>query len=1175
MKLKIALFAALLLVLAGGRYAVAQGIITGGISGAVIDPSGAVVPNASIVALNVATQQTIRGLTGGDGTFALRDVPIGKYTVTVNAAGFASSRIQNVQVSAGNSTPVGNVTVKLGSNETVTVQGNAQALLQTTTSQGEEVIGSEQLQALPVNGAFDDTALVVPGVVSTHANGFSNTNGTNFSVNGQRGRANNFEIDGQTNNDNSVTGPQIFFSNQDAIAELEVITNNFSAQYGRNMGSVVNYVTKSGTNSFHGSAFEFYTGNWASSLLRGQKASVFGFCPSGVSSSTGCTTPVVPRFVQNDFGGTLGGPILRDKLWFFGSGYFGRTYQGATRSTSGGDVFPDKNGLQTLQSTYSNNPGVAELVNEGPYAFTIGNPSPIGTPTMIQVTDGTTTASVESAPIARDLSTYSLDQEDMGRLDYQMDANNRFYVRFFYQDNPTAPFAGTFVTGGYSNVTDDSYSIGSDWTHTFGPHWVNQLRYAFQQAKLAFDGGGVPKCTITALLSCPSTVTLGGTLEGMGYPSNLPQGRVVKVTQIQDNATATMGRQTLYFGGEFDYQNSPNVFLPGSSGGFNFSPGIGSFPLRGTSSGMPTYNGLSGLLQGVSLTSLTTGSVTDHFTEPDVFLYIQDDWRILPSLTLNLGLRWEFFDQSINLLHNLTVAQQTGPHPFWNTSLPLSATTFPQVAQFYKNWEPRVGFAWNPQFDKRLVVHGGFAINVDPAFDNIFIDIASLAPVANAGSFSCDGMTVACEPGGGFTFGSVNALDDQFVPTGADPRAELEETVPTNFRQPLTENYTLGFQHQISGDAVAQVRYVGNHTMHQFQSLDSNPEIATVAAYFPSYGGYGGSYCTDPTANGYGRANCNYSTPITVGNTAFSIYNALQTSLTLRNFHGWTGTVAYTWSRAIDNTSEIFSTFGGGNSITFAQNPLDPDRSERGVSGNSYPNVVGLQLVYAEPFFAEQHGIAGRLLGGWQLNTFYTYNSGQPFTPFQSLASFSPYANANDPLSSTSFCDFGFNANFIGADACRPVLSNPKAPLSSVGLNTGNGYVDYALGTPVSPSQVHWIYNNGYEALTRGTPFPGVGRNTLRGDTWNDVDASVYKNVRMTERVTAQLQVSAFNVMNRAYYGTPDGFLDDVLLENTGPGPGFLSNLYNGGSSSTFAAGGAQPQSPANRSIQLGAEVRF
>lgn len=1175
MKLKIALFLGLLLVFTSGRYAAAQGIITGSISGTVVDESGAVVPNASVVATNVATQQTIRGLSGSDGTFALRDVPIGQYTVTVNATGFALSRVQNVRVAAGNSTPVGSVTVKPGSNETVTVQGNTQALLQTTTSQGEAVIDSEQLQALPVNGAFDDTALVVPGVVATHANGFSNTNGVNFSVNGQRGRANNFEIDGQTNNDNSVTGPQIFFSNQDALSEVDVITNNFSAQYGRNMGSVVNYVTRSGTNAFHGSAFEFYTGDWASSLFRGQKAEVFGFCAPGASPSTGCTTPVVPRFVQNDFGATLGGPILKDKLWFFGSGYFGRTYQGATRSTSGGNVFPDKNGLQTLQSAYPNNPGVDELVNEGPYAFPIGNPSPIGTPSTMEVTDGNTTTSVEVAPYSRDLSTFSLDQEDMGRIDYQFDQRDRFYVRYLYQDNPTAPFAGTFVTGGYSNVSDTSYSVGSDWTHTFGPHWVNQLRYAFQQATLAFDGGGVPKCTITALLSCPSTVTLGGTLEGMGYPNNLPQGRVVKVTQIQDNTTATLGNQTLYFGGEFDYQNSPNVFLPGSSGGFNFSPGIGAFPLRGTSSGMPSYNGLSGLLQGVAFASLTTGSVTDHFTEPDVFLYIQDDWKISPSLTLNLGLRWEFFDQSINLLHNLTVAQQTGPHPFWDTSLPLSATTFPKVAQFYKNWEPRLGFAWNPTFDRRLVVHGGFAINVDPAFDNIFIDIASLAPVANAGAFSCNGMTVACEPGGGFTFGTVNALNTQFVPTGADPRAELEETVPTNFRQPLTESYTLGFQRQVTNNAVAEVRYVGNHTMHQFQSLDSNPEIASVAAYFPSYGGYSTSYCTDLLANGLGRLNCDYGTPISIGNTAFSIYNALQTSVTLRKFHGWTGTAAYTWSRAIDNTSEIFSTFSGGNSITFAQNPLNTNVAERGVSGDSFPNVVGLQLVYAEPFFSNQRGLVGRLLGGWQMNTLYTYNSGQPFTPFQSLVSFSPYANGSDPLSATSFCDFAFNANFIGADSCRPVLSNPKAPLNSVALNTGTGYVDYAQGTPVSPSQVHWIYNNGYEALARGTPFPGVGRNTLRGDTWNDVDASLYKNLKISERFTTQIQLTADNVLNRAYYGTPDPFLDDVLLENTGPGPGFLSNLYSGGAQATISAGGAQPQSPGNRTLQLGVEVKF
>jgi hypothetical protein len=248
----------------------------------------------------------------------------------------------------------------------------------------------------------------------------------------------------------------------------------------------------------------------------------------------------------------------------------------------------------------------------------------------------------------------------------------------------------------------------------------------------------------------------------------------------------------------------------------------------------PLNNGLTGILQGVSQTLLTEGNVTSHFTEPDFALYFQDDWKVTPTLTLNLGLRYEFFSQSINLLHNESVKQQTGPNPFWDTSLPLSATTFPYVNPYYKNIEPRIGFAWSPGIVPNLVVHGGFAINVDPAFDNIFINISSGTPVSNAGSFACDGVTIQCVPSGGLTFATVQAADLKFIPTGSDPRQNPYNNVYSNFRNPMAESYTLGVQYQVARAGVAEVRYVGNHTFRQFQSLNTNPDIAAVRHSFPA-----------------------------------------------------------------------------------------------------------------------------------------------------------------------------------------------------------------------------------------------------------------------------------------------------------------------------------------------------
>jgi hypothetical protein len=1161
--------------------AFAQGIITGGITGTVTDPTGAVIPDATATAVSDSTGISLVAKTNAEGVFLISNAPVGAYTVTITVSGFGNDRVTHVPVVAGNTSSIGKRALGLGATaQTIEVEGGAAELLNTETSQGEVVLDSQQLASMPVDGAFDSVTLVVPGVVSTHAAGFSNTNGVNFSVNGERGRSNNFEIDGQSNNDNSIAGPQVFFSNQDAIQEMQVITNNFSAQYGRNMGSVVNYITKNGTNTFHGSAFEYYTGSWGSSLTAGQKDAQFGFCPSGsnaaYASANQCSLIKVPRFVQNNYGGTLGGPILKDKLFAFGSTYFDHTYQGALTFTSGGELFPDSNGLATLQSAFPNNPGVQALVLNGPYAYPTGHPSAFGATSTIPVTDGNTIANVEVSQFSRGVPDYTLDQEDLGRLDYQMDPKDRFYVRYLYQHNPTVPGGGNFAAGGYFNILAATHSVGGDWSRTFTQSLVNQLRYAFQQSTLAFEGGGVPSCTITSFDSCPSSVGLGAGLAGFGYPSAVPQGRVVKVTQVQDNATWGHGRHTLLFGGEFDYQNSPNVFLPNAAGAFDFGPGATNTPFRNTSSNPALNNGLTGIAEGISETLMATGNVTSHFTEPDFAFYVQDDWKALHNLTLNLGLRYEFFGQSVNLLHNETVAQQTGANPFWSTSLPLSATTFPRVASYYKNIEPRIGLVYSPDFARKLVVHAGFAINVDPAFSNVFVDIASGPPVVNFGAFACDGVTVQCVPGNGLTLSTVQVMDTGFLPTGGDPRSNPIFTVPTTFRNPMSESFTLGAQYQVGDAGVAEVRYVGNHTFRQFQALNTNPDIASVQASFPAYAG-GQTPCTDSTANGYGRVNCGYSLLDTVANTAFSNYDGLQTSFTARNFHHWVGTVSYTYSRTIDNTSEIFATGSGGNTSNFAQDPLNSDGGERGVSGNSYPSVIGLQMSYTEPWFHDQHGILGRVLGGYSFNAFYNYNGGQPYNPIQNtlsvqsanvLSDVTANTSINPTLAETSFCDFNFGQIF--GSSCRPILSNKSAPLGSVGINLGpGGYVDYVTGASTTPSAEHWLWNNQYEAIARGNPFPGVGRNILRGDSFNDLDLTVGKTLKLTERLTTILQISAFNAMNRGYYGTPDVNIEDTLINN------FLSTFQNGGGGESPAGGGAFTQGPGNRNVQLSAKIVF
>jgi len=1246
-----------------GEAASAQGIITGGITGTVIDQSGAVIPNAPVQAKNEATATIFQTKSDAEGNFRIADAPIGSYTVTVTAKGFGPTVLSRVIVVAGNSTPL-KVTLSLGKTaETVEVEGSASELINTESAQSETIVDTAQLATVPVAGAIDNVTLMVPGVVMTHSDAFSNTNGVNFSANGERGRSNNSEIDGQTNNDDSIGGPSFFFSNQDALQELQVITTDMTAQYGRNFGSLVNYITKSGTNTFHGSGFEYYLGSWGSSLTQGQKDPQFGLCPPGsnaaFANANGCSLITVPRFVENRWGGTLGGPVLKNKLWLFGSTFWTHEYQTSAPTTSSGGLFPDSTGLQQLQTAYPDNPAVTAMMDGGPFSIKAGNPITVAEPASacatlggtsnsngscsLPVTDGNTVTNIEMDQFARSVPEEVLDQEELGRMDFQATSKDRFYLRYVYQNNPWTPAWYLFLpygiaSGGYSVVTGITHEVGGDWTHTFTSNMTNQLRYAFQQAKIGFQEGGIPSCTFTSLATCSSYVTLGPG-EGFGYGfgsvfggASLPQGRFVRVNQVQDNAQWTHGRHTILFGMEYDYQNSPWEGLPNITGTYNFTPNAATnaanpsgvpavYPAGSTnSSGACTYtpatgspfnactNGFTDMLQNVGTLSLAEGNSAIPFREPDISFYFQDNFKVNPNLTLNLGLRYEYFGQSVNEIHNASVAQQEGPNAYWDTSLPLSATTFPSINSDHRNIEPRVGFAYTPPNLPKMVVHGGFDILADPIFYNIFLNIAQAAPVVNSGIVNCNGnaangAVVLCEPSGGWNFATVQpfAKTNSLLPTGGDPRLNPIDTVPSNLRNPMAEIYTFGIQYQVAPAAVAEVRYVGNHTFDNFQQFNANPDVLDVQSSFSNYGS-GISLCTNPSANGYTRPNCNYNLITETGNTAFLIYNALEASLTVRNFHNWTGTAGYTWSRGISNASEIFSTGFGGTTSAFAQDPLNTDQGERGVDGNSYPNSWGIQLTYNEPWLKEQHGILGRLLGGYFLNSFYQFNSGQPYNPVQGVSAFQNptisgiLCNAYPDTfacpaftgttqnaaqaeaitqATTSFYDLRF-ANYYGGPV-RPILQNPKAPLGSVGINLGPlGYVDYVTGNSVNPSTEHWTWNNQYAALAAGTPFPGVGRNILRGDTWNNLDASIGKNVKITERVNMQLTMNVFNVMNRAFYGVPDPSVEDSWFRGQ-----FLTSYYglDPNSSSiigvTGGGGGAFYAGFGNRNVELSAHVNF
>src|SRR5208282_4485744 len=278
-------------------------------------------------AIQAETNRAFATTSSAAGIVQLESLPPGTYNVMVAAKGFSSYAAKGVMVVVGKDTGLGDTNLGVrNAAETVTVEGAA-PLIESETDQLSETFESKAVESVPLGNTYDSFVLFTPGVATAGSGGFSNNNGAELSINGQRSRSNNFQLDGQNNNDNTIGGPSIFFGNQDVIAELQVVTN-FDAEYGRNMGGVVNYITKGGTNEFHGTGFEFWQGDHFDSLQNQEKSPIFGFCSPGVSPSTGCAQPVVPQFVQNQFGGTIGGPIKRDKVWFFGSTNFERLRSG-------------------------------------------------------------------------------------------------------------------------------------------------------------------------------------------------------------------------------------------------------------------------------------------------------------------------------------------------------------------------------------------------------------------------------------------------------------------------------------------------------------------------------------------------------------------------------------------------------------------------------------------------------------------------------------------------------------------------------------------------------------------------------------------------------------------------------------------------------------------------------
>jgi outer membrane receptor protein involved in Fe transport len=1191
----VVLTCALVTVVFGASLVWSQGIVTGSLSATVLDPQGAAVAGATVRATQVETGRVFTTTSSNAGVVQLPSLPPGTYNVAIDAQGFSAHSVQGVKVEVGKDSGLGPVTLKLGgTTETVTVEGTA-PLIESTTDQISQTFESKEVANVPLGNTYDSFVLFTPGVATSGSASFENNNGAELSINGQRSRSNNYQLDGEANNDTTIGGPSFFFGNQDAIAELQVVTN-FDAEYGRNMGGVINYVTKNGTNNFHGTGYEFWQGATFDSFQNQEKSPLLGFCAPGQSAASGCLTPVIPRFVQNQWGGTIGGPIKRDKVWFFGSTNWEHQRTGGFPLSTGGALTPDAKGISQLQAAFPNNPAVAAFSQFGPATVKVGTPTFTNIQNVLvtnQVNPATglafpcSTAGVngctpiEMGSLSNFVSSPFNDREATGRVDFQLTSKDRFFTRYLYQFSETfnenffGPAAG--AAGQLVNVPGKTQQIGLDLTHTFNSSFLNQVRFSYSRSNVAFDGGGFPNCLLTAAGACPPSISFTGPAASnnvvLGQSTVFPQGRIINVYQVQDNASMVHGRQVIKFGGEYDRQRAPNYGLFPQNGSFTFQTAANTI-----NSNLPDYSNFLANVFEPESTQVAYGQSVLDFKENDVGLYVQDDWRLKDNLTLNLGLRWDWYQQAANVLHNLSLATQTGPNHLWDPNLPLSLTTVPNLPEQYHNFGPVLGFAWTPRIlpglfgTNKTVIRGGFRIAYDFIYYNLATNVEGTAPFTNLATINSGLPNV-----GTVTGINVAAALFPLAPKG-NPGFATELKLGNNFHNPYSQQWNLGLERQIAGKMAAEVRYVGNHTIGNFQEINGNPDILALQnAGFGNFVPAGLTPCTTPGAPGatgtdefgnpVGYANCNFSKVIQYTNTGYSFYNGLQTQFRLQDWHGFTGELSYTWSKTIDNASEAFSSNSGlGTVFDLAQNPFDISRAERGNSAYDFPNLFNALWVYDIPYRRSQVGLVGHLLGGWEINGTYRYTSGQPWTPLENVGT-----GLCDPTNFTSSPSF---------DTCRPFLGNSGAAFGTVGECTNASAPDCGIVSlnnnmaATSLSQVHFILNNLTAEHFFGTPFSPLGRDTARGQPISTVNMGVFKNVRLTERVMFQFQAEAFNLFNHQWLGIPFATSVDAAASSVDGVSKFGSLLFNSNAGDDFA-GNSATDGVAQRRLQFGGKIIF
>ncbi|MFL6231113.1 MAG: carboxypeptidase regulatory-like domain-containing protein [Pyrinomonadaceae bacterium] len=1037
---------------------------TGSISGAVQDEKQSAIPGAAVTARNTQTGAVRTTQTDDDGRYRLTNMPVGNYEVIIEAPNFAKHVQSGIQLLL-NQDAVVDVAMKVaGVQEVVTITENA-ALLNTTTAEVGTRFDEKRLSELPLatNRNVYNIALSAPGVSQLQSNQSGFTNGINYSANGGRLRSNNFLIDGQDNNDFGVGGGAVQLNNPDLIQEVRLVTNQFTAEYGRNSSSVFNAITKSGTNEFHGSGFWFHNDNALNACDNLNKKS--GFCNP---NATDPGKRHAPFRIENQAGLTFGGPLHLPRFGEGGPGYISgrdRTFFFVSLQRwwdrqlgSGIEVrtIPTEAGRATLQSLVGNRPQVQALLNFLPAAQT---PIPGA---FVNFTLNGATIPVAVGSLSGTSATKLDDWQGSFRVDHRFTQNQLFNARYISQDQNLSGSGQSTPPGYESSNLSRNQGLNLALNSVISSRMVNELRGAFLRsasATVASDlrAEAIPSIQITELglqgLNASTTRT------AIGLAANLPQNSIRNTYQLQDNLSYAMGNHSLKFGGDIRRNQLHQLFKP-------------------TTRGHLVYDTLTTFVNDTAATAQINKDLTGtarvlHLDWHDFFFYAQDEWKVRPNFTLTYGLRYENPGQPIADLvdFNAPVVAAAGGDPRFVVG--------PIPARDKNNFQPRVGFNWNPRTrtdgvlgfltgGDKLVLRGGYSRTNDYAFTNIALNIWSSFPFVQAVNVS----------------NLANAFTT-FRNQPLNPALLTRTTVTPDFHSPDYDSFSLEIQRELTRDTVLRIGYVGTKGSGLFESIDANPVVFRTRR---------------STETPIVRQDPTKATVRLRANSGSSIYHSMQASLEKRLSQGFSAGAHFTWSSFIDTSSEIFN--NSASEIAVAQDPYDR-RSERGRSSYDRPLRLAVNGVYELPLFREQRGLVGHVLGGWQMNANLSLQSGAPFSVL----------NGSDPTGTIS----GISGAIGVATRANVVTTANVSSMSVEELVRLR-----AAGDPLFAALP--CVNTGTTAapITNCQRVGNSGRNILRADGINNLDFGLLKNLRLSEARKLQLRADFFNATNTRDFGTPN-----------------------------------------------------